>query len=196
MKQIEKIVLFDLDGTLCSYDIKIEEEYNLIKSPQDQPYRMFKHKQKPEYVNERIKLIRNQNSWWEKLPRLKLGFDILEIANELGFSINILIKGPASVHNAWAEKSKWFKENIKNDYPKTKLTIAEDKGLVYGAVLVNDWIDYIQRWLEWKPKGVVIMPSSVWNREYFHPNVTRYDGTNLEQVKEKLIWVKNSPQNL
>jgi FMN phosphatase YigB (HAD superfamily) len=196
MKQIEKIALFDLDGTLCDYDAKIEEGYNLIKSPEEHPYQTFKHKQEPEYIHERIKLIRNQTNWWEKLPRLKLGFDVLGIANELNFNINILTKGPASSYNAWTEKAKWVKKNIKNDYPNAKLTITEDKGLVYGTVLVDDWIEYAERWLTWRPRGVVIMPAHPWNKEYSHPNVTRYDGTNIEQVKDKLIWAKNRLHNI
>ncbi|MFH1365019.1 MAG: hypothetical protein ABIH28_00330 [archaeon] len=196
MKQIEKIALFDLDGTLCDYDKTIEREYNLIKSSDEIPYGHFKHDEELEYVKKRIRKIRNKKGWWEKLPRLELGFDILKVAKEFDFNIHILTKGPASSHNAWTEKVKWVKKNIKTDYPDAKLTITEDKGLVYGTILVDDWIPYVERWLTWRPRGVVIIPAHPWNENYKHPNVIRYDGSNLEQVRERMLWAKNRTHNI
>ena len=196
MKEIEKIALFDLDGTLCNYDRTIEEEYNLLKSFDEPSYRYFKHNEEPSHFKERIKKLKNKKGWWEKLPKLELGFDVLKIAKELEFNIHILTKGPASSYNAWTEKAKWVKGNIKPDYPNAKLTITEDKGLVYGTVLVDDWIEYIERWLTWRPRGVVIMPAHPWNEGYSNSNVTRYDGTNITQVKERMHWAKNRTHNI
>jgi 5'-nucleotidase len=197
MKQIEKIALFDLDGTLCDYDKTIEEAYNrLMKSPDDLPYRHFKQNEEPPCFKERIRKIRNEDGWWEKLPKLKLGFDILKVAKEYDFKIHILTKGPYSSDNAWTEKVRWVKKNIKTDYPDAKLTITEDKGLVYGTVLVDDWIEYIERWFTWRPRGLVIMPAHPWNEGYSHPNVIRYDGTNIDRVREKMFWAKNRTHNI
>jgi hypothetical protein len=66
------------------------------------------------------------------------------------------------------------------------ITITRDKGLVYGKVLVDDWPEYINRWLEWRPRGLVIMPANEANKGYFHPQVIRYDGKNLGVVKEAM----------
>jgi len=196
MKQLEKIALFDLDGTLCDYDKIIARDYNLMKSPNEPSYKRFKDDEKPKYFERRIREIRERDGWWEKLPKLKLGFDILKIAKELDFNIHILTKGPTRSQNAWTGKAKWVQKNIKKDYPNAKLTITEDKGLVYGTILIDDYIEYVERWLTWRPRGVVIMPSHPWNEEYSHPNVIRYDGKNIDQVKERMLWAKNRTHNI
>jgi len=64
------------------------------------------------------------------------------------------------------------------------ITITRDKGLVYGKVLVDDWPEYIERWLKWRPRGIVIMPANSANLGFSHRQVLRYTGKNLAQVKE------------
>tara|TARA_Y100000310_G_C20512920_1_gene729762 strand:+ start:436 stop:588 length:153 start_codon:yes stop_codon:yes gene_type:complete len=49
------------------------------------------------------------------------------------------------------------------------MTITEDKGIVYGKVLVDDYPCYIKRWLENRPRGLVIMPAHSYNRDFEHP---------------------------
>jgi hypothetical protein len=67
------------------------------------------------------------------------------------------------------------------------VTITHDKGLVYGAVLVDDWPDYILKWLEHRPRGLVIMPAHDHNAGFTHHNVVRYDGTNIDEVKARMF---------
>lgn len=57
---------------------------------------------------------------------------------------------------------------------------------VHGKILVDDWPPYITRWLEWRPRGLVIMPTQKHNAEYTHPQVIRYDGENIEEVAKAL----------
>lgn len=64
--------------------------------------------------------------------------------------------------------------------------ITRDKSGEYGKVLVDDYPDYIEGWFKWRPRGLVIMPASSSNSEYTHPNLIRYDGSNLEHVKVAL----------
>lgn len=59
--------------------------------------------------------------------------------------------------------------------------------LRYGAVLVDDWPEYIRRWLENRPRGLVIMPAHEHNAGFNHPNVVRYDGTNKDEVKARML---------
>jgi len=191
MPEIEKIALFDFDGVLADYDFAMIRDYDRIKSPEDAPYLSFKKDQEPAYIKERIRLIRNKSGWWQNLPEFERGFDILRIAIEQGFEINVATKAPLSAKNSWTEKAIWFEEHIKPLAPKAKLTITEDKGLLYGTVFVEDYPENIERWLTWRKRGVVIMPAHSWNQNYLHPNVTRYDGTNLCEVLEKMTWAKN-----
>lgn len=71
------------------------------------------------------------------------------------------------------------------------VTIAHDK--VYGALLVDDWPDYIESWLKHRPRGLVIMPASDLNASFTHPSVVRYDGSNIEEVRQRMITRFNEP---
>ncbi len=35
------------------------------------------------------------------------------------------------------------------------------------------------------------MPAQKWNKYFEHERVVRYNGTNIQEVKEALIWAKN-----
>lgn len=186
---MENIALFDMDSTLCDYDKAIIEDYNKIKAPNDPDYDLEIIDKTP-YLKERINLIRREPGWWKKLDKLKLGYDLLGLAKELGFQINILTKSPRSSPNAWTEKIEWLKLNLSN-YNDVHITISEDKGIVYGKVLIDDYPEYILRWLENRKRGLVIMPATNSNKNFKHDNVIRYDGTNLEQVKQAMIKARD-----
>jgi len=174
---IENIALFDLDGTLADYDSAILRDYNKIKSPEDPEY--SRELKKYPYMRARIDMIRNQTNWWYDLDVLDLGYDLYLMAVEVGFKIHILTQGPKSCPNSWGEKLRWVQQKINIE----DVTITRDKGLVYGKILVDDYPEYIERWLKWRKNGLVIMPAHDYNKDYKHPNVIRYDGTNNDEVK-------------
>jgi len=105
-------------------------------------------------------LIRRQDGWFRELKPLPLGFKIVSLLRHLGYDIMVLTKGNTRVKNCWSEKAEW----CSNHMPFAKVTITEDKGLVYGRVLVDDWPAYIERWKKWRPRGIVIVPAQPWNR--------------------------------
>lgn len=181
---IENIALFDMDGTLCDYQGRLLHDLELIASP-DEPKVENLHDALP-WIDRRIDLIRSVPGWWKSLSKLQNGFDILEMCDDIGFDIRILTKGPRRTKIAWTEKVEWIHEEVVPDYPDTQVTITEDKGLVYGKVLVDDFGPYMNRWLKWRPRGLGIMPATDWNKDYSHPNVIRYDGNNKQEVKEAL----------
>ena len=84
-------------------------------------------------------------------------------------------------------KKKWIDKNLGED---VDFTITRDKGLVYGKVLVDDYPQYIERWLKWRERGLVIMPANESNKYFNHQQVIRYDGTNLEEVSKAMERVK------
>jgi len=186
---IENIALFDMDGTLCNYDKAMRKDYNRIKSPSDPEYDLLNKKNILPYLKERIRLVRRVPGWWKNLEKYNLGFDILNLAKELGFTINILTKCPQSAVNSWTEKVEWIRENL-SEYD-VNITISDDKGIVYGKVLVDDFPEYIERWLQNRPRGLVVMPANIQNKYFKHKNVIRYNGSNLEEVKTALIKSKD-----
>lgn len=180
MGKIENIALFDMDGTLCDYEKALLEGLEKIRSPDERSINCIDFRDCPTYLQNRIDLISSSEEWWENLPRFKLGWDVFNIANGLGYKVNILTQGVRRNPKAWSGKKKWIDNNLGADL---NVNIVRDKGLVYGKVLVDDFPGYIERWLEWRPRGVVIMPAAKHNIDYKHPQVTRYDGSNLDEVR-------------
>jgi len=178
-KERENIALFDMDGTLCDYEKGLFSELEKLRSSDEPHFYPPITDTAPGYIRSRADLIRLSEEWWANLPKLKLGFDILEIAKGLDYRIMILTQGPRKNPHAWSGKKLWIDKNLGEDID---ITITRDKGLVYGKVLVDDYPKYIERWLEWRPRGAVIMPSSEANKNFKHQQVIRYDGSNLEGV--------------
>jgi hypothetical protein len=183
MKEHEKIALFDMDGTLCDYEGKLISDLNDLNGPNENFIGHIPHDDEPLYLRRRVDLIRSSENWWATLPKFQLGFDIWNLANDLGFRRMILTAGPKRNPNAWLGKKLWIDANLG---PNTDITITRDKGLVYGKVLVDDWPDYVIRWLEWRPRGLVIMPASKTNEGFKHKQVIRYTGSNFSEVEDAL----------
>ncbi len=183
----DKIALFDLDGTLADYDGQLLKDLQHIASSYEPPPVLYAD---IPYLEARRHVITSQVGWWLKLGKFQLGWDLLEAAKEIGYSISVLTKGPSRKHAAWAEKIEWCNHHLAGYVDG--VTITHDKGLVYGAILVDDWPDYAKRWLEHRPRGLVIMPASGHNEGFTHPNVVRYDGTNLDEVKAQMLARFNS----
>jgi 5'-nucleotidase len=185
----ERIVLFDLDGTLCDYNLGLKQSMVLLESPNerdfpDEPaFKGVPRDDAPAYLRARANLIRSTVDWWADLPKFKLGFDIWDLAGTLEYRKMILTQGPRRNANAWTGKKLWIDKNLGQD---VDITITRDKGLVYGKVLVDDWPEYIERWLEWRPRGLVIMPANESNVSFKHPQVIRYDGNNFVEVAEAM----------
>ena len=187
---LDQIAIFDMDGTLCDHDGRLKEDYSRIKSPNDPELKSFDDSSEP-YVKERIRLIRNQPGWWRNLNTFQPGFDILEIARDLGFYIEILTKGPGSSTNAYSEKKEWAEEHIGEVGVDIDLSIVSRKSGTYGKVLVDDYPDYLESWLDKRPRGIGIMPAQSYNENFKHPQVLRYNGENPEEVRKALTWARD-----
>lgn len=177
------ICLFDLDGTLCGYDEALKKDMIALQSPSEQPYEEVPRDNAPAYLKARADLIRSNMTWWAELPRFKLGFDVWDLAERFGYRRVILTQGPKRNPLAWAGKKMWIDRNLGQDID---LIITRDKGLVYGKVLVDDWPEYVEKWLKHRPRGLVIMPASKANEGFNHSQVIRYDGSNFTDVVNAL----------
>lgn len=163
----EPIGLIDLDGTLANYDGAMQKSLDTLSAPEEKVEETGYHKPHPPHIWARMNLIKESGEWWEDLPRFKLGFNVLEILKELDFYISILTQGPKANPIAWSHKVKWCCKNV----PDLDITITRNKGLVYGKVLVDDYPEYVQQWLEHRPRGLVIVPAQKWNLNFKHSNV-------------------------
>ena len=170
------VALLDMDGTVADYDGQLAKDMNRLASPSEPPFQVWPRGEQPDYITARMDLIKCRGEWWENLPVLPLGMKIVDALRDRGFEIHILTQGPRSNPAAWSHKAKWVMKNL----PDVRMTITRDKGLVYGRMLVDDWPEYVERWLKWRPRGMVVMPAQPWNADYKHPNVLRYDGTDDE----------------
>lgn len=180
----DQIALFDLDGTLADYHTQIEMDLRKMMCPHEiwMP-NIHDNYNLPPYLEARKQAITRQEGWWLKLQCFKLGWDIFDIAKSIGFCIEILTKGSIKKSMAWKEKVEWCEKYISEPYG---ITITRNKGMVYGKVLVDDYPSYIEEWLKWRPRGLVIMPAHKYNETFTHPNVIRYDGKNLDRVQKCL----------
>lgn len=186
VKRSELVALVDMDGTLCDYQGAMRRDLERMRSP-GEPALTDEFEDTP-WMRARQDIIRRQPGWWAALERRQQGFDVLEALRALEFELHILSKGPANSTGAWAEKLQWCQQHV----PDARVTVTMDKGLVYGKVLVDDWPEYIHRWLTWRPRGLVIVPAQPWNVGFSHPNALRYDGTNLDVVRERLRAVREA----
>lgn len=182
----DKIALFDMDGTLFDYEGKLLTELNAMRSPKESEFTLLNlhgtSRFDERWLTCRIDTIKRVPGFWRSLDKFKLGWDIHEMATEIGFDIHILTKGPYRNTPAWTEKV----ECIRHHLPDATVHITEDKSIHYGRVLVDDWPDYVLPWLENRPRGLVIMPAHHYNAGFSHPNVVRYDGDNRHEVKGRL----------
>jgi len=186
MQKAELVALVDMDGTLCDYDSAMRRDLELLRSPGEQVEFPDLDTDAPPWLRARRDLIHRQPGWWRSLPRFQLGFDVLAQIQELGFEVHVLTKGPLAAPSAWSEKLEWCQQHLTG----VPVTITRDKGLVYGKVLVDDWTPYVERWLRWRPRGLVILPAHPWNKGFTHPNAIRYDGSNLAEVRAALVRLK------
>lgn len=170
------VALFDLDGTLADYDSALDRDIRQCLPPDsDIDWRI--NQDKP-YIKNLIKLIRSQPDWWLNLNSLQDGFLLLNLFREYRFNINILTKGPFNHSNSWSEKVDWCRSRV----PDASITITENKSLVYGKVLVDDWPSYVEGWLAFRPRGLAILPDRPWNQGLEHPQIIRYKD-NLPEIR-------------
>lgn len=184
----DNIALHDLDGTLADYDKGMRDAYLNLCSPQElyemEPY-FNPSDARHGHVAARTRMIRSMPGWWRNLARYQPGFDVLDVCREVGFNNHILTKGPRSLPHAWGEKVEWAQAEVPDN---AGIHISQEKSLIYGKVLSDDWPAYYGPWLKARPRGLVIVCAHPWNEgKTDHPNIVRYDGTNLDEVRERII---------
>ena len=166
----ERVALVDMDGTTADFNGQLDRDLETMRGPTEEPCGT-QHDNLP-HIEARAKSIKRQPGWWRNLPVLQDGMHIVELLRQEGYRLMVLTKGPTTTTSAWTEKVDWCRQYL----PDAQVSIVEDKGLVFGKVLVDDWPAYAERWLAWRPRGLVIMPDRPWNQGFEHEQVFRYRG--------------------
>lgn len=185
-----QIALFDMDNTLYDYEGALRKGLAEIRGPGEPDYSDPAEAQVTPiwdipFLRARMQLIKQVPNFWRDLPKLRMGWDILRTAIMARYEIHILTKGPKGLPQAWAEKVEAIRRDFDGIQP-TSIHITENKSLVYGRVLVDDWPEYIEGWLRYRPRGTVIMPVHAYNKNYRHPQVLPYNGEDIKAVAKAL----------
>jgi hypothetical protein len=179
----ENIALFDLDGSLANYDKALLAALPALAAPGDPLLTHARQAERIPYIKARIDLITRQPNWWLDLEPIPLGFQILQLCKEIGFQIHVLTQGPKNKPLAWKEKVEWCQKHLGTDID---IHITRNKGMVYGKILYDDYPNYMSKWLAHRPRGLGIMPVTEDNHNFKHEQVILWDGTNLDEVAERL----------
>jgi 5'(3')-deoxyribonucleotidase len=195
----DDIALVDIDGTLADYDGQMLSDLERMRSPCESAITDLRAEEKHPHMAERMRLIRTRQGWWRNLPPIKSGLAVAKMMYDMGFCVHILTKGPRSATGAWTEKVEWSDDFV----PFAKPMIVQDKSLVYGKVLFDDYPVYAEAWLKERKRGLCIMPDRPWNQGFEHPNLVRYYGLgteSIDHVRTALQIIKerksNSPLDL
>tara|TARA_Y100000310_G_scaffold175594_1_gene175656 strand:+ start:6291 stop:7055 length:765 start_codon:yes stop_codon:yes gene_type:complete len=190
----EPIALIDMDGTLADYDIAMRRDLRVLTAPAEmeelEACRTLHDLEAKPHWKARMDMIKRQVGWWRTLERMEKNFEVVNLMRQMSFDLHILTKGPWRTTSAWSEKVEWCREHT----PYASVHISEDKGLVYGKVLFDDFPPYILRWLTWRTRGLVIMPAHPWNEGFTHPNVIRWDNTGAawDEIQARMWEVRQT----
>jgi len=184
-----KIALLDMDGTICDFDSAMNAQLELLRGG-GEPKVTYERDHEPSYIKARRRLIKNQPGFWLGLEKLWAGFTVLGMLKKLDFEIHILTRASHLSPGAWNEKVQWCRTNV----PNIPITITQEKSLMYGKVLVDDYPGYIVPWIKHRPRGLVLMPDQPWNKDFPESdNVIRFDGIHDQaRIYEALEKVRNA----
>jgi hypothetical protein len=182
------VALFDMDGSLFDHDAGVIEALRAMRSPEEPevPEDLWALERAP-HMKARMDMIRSMPGWWRALKPIENGLKIYKLAQEIGFSCEILTKGPRTKSAAWMEKLQCCQEQFGADIDvhivSDNKPMSQGKGGTYGKLLYDDYPIYMLKWLKFRPRGLGIMPVTVSNKDFQHPQVIKWDGTNFDEVK-------------
>jgi len=191
-----KFALFDMDNSLFDYEGALRAGLQAIAAPGESPITaetsLWELDKQP-HMNARMDLIKSQPCWWRNLHAIPMGLIVWDLAKSIGFHNQILTKGPNRKSRAWKEKVDCCQKHFGQDVDIFLTSARKGKGQVYGLTLYDDHVPYMEAWLEWRKRGLGIMPVTVENKDFKHERVIKYDGSieSIKEVKAKLIAVFN-----
>ena len=172
----------DMDGTVADFDQAMQKALVSLMGPGESLEDNIREREDSlPYMKARRSMIKRLPGFWATLPRIEDGFKVLKMLDDEDFITSILTKAPKSIGAAYQEKWIWLKEHPETE--ERPIMMVEEKHLVYGRILVDDWPEYYFPWLEARPRGCVIAIKQEWNKDTKHPRLCIYDGTNDDEVR-------------
>lgn len=169
----DNVALIDMDGTVADFDASVHE--GMVAMASDADIALYgavdTWETHPDvgWVKARIDFIKRKAGFWENLPVIQTGMDVVMLLRRLGYQLMVASKAPDLNGAAWTEKFRWCHKHM----PGQKVTLTHDKSLMYGKILFDDWPPYITAWLQHRPRGHVLMMDTPHNQGFKHPHVMR-----------------------
>lgn len=171
------IALIDMDNTVANWDESVRKHLRATASPADintygDPSNWlsaYNRDARPDWLEERIEMIMRQDGFWVELKHIPFGVEVVQFLSSLGFAIMVASKSPADKPAAWTEKLLWCRLHLRGH----RVTLTEDKSLMMGDVLFEDWPSYIRAWTKNHPDGRVVMPDTPHNQDVIGRNILR-----------------------
>lgn len=195
------IALIDLDGTVADYESAMLRDLRDITSP-DEPtitlQVLYCQGRRPDWLENRVDMIRRQPGWWRNLEPIDTGMWVYEQIVKTGFEPYVLTKGPISKPIVASEKLEWCAHFLPEAHPllvsnqetalqpKHQGCRPSTKGLIYGKVFFDDYPKFMKEWLTFRPRGLGLMLKNELNYKFAHPNVVMFDGDNNKEVERAI----------
>jgi len=178
----DKIMLVDMDGTVADYDGQLRRDLQAMhEGPSLRNEDLHAMEDAHPHMRARMDAIKHMPGWWRRLPRIESGFEVVRLAQAIGFDIHVLTKGPGRHTAAWTEKVDWCRDQP--ELAEADIHIVTSKANTYGTVLFDDFPPYMEAWLANRPRGLGVMPVRAYNTGWSHVNVVSYTGFNLAAVE-------------
>jgi len=196
----KKVGLFDLDSSLADFETALRDGLELLRSPDEPVITNLWEAEKQLHIRNRMRLIKSQPDWWINLQPILSGLYIYRLAARIGFDNQVCTCGPKRHSVAWGEKVEWCHRHL-DPSQEMVIHVTRDKSAIYGHFLFDDFPEYLEGWLEVRPRGIGIMLVNESNKNYSHPRLVKYDPnklvynhTNLGQVEDvlKKIYLRQS----
>jgi 5'-nucleotidase len=171
------VALVDLGDTLCECTPALRIGLAQLRQPGDHESDELLNPLPP-YLEVRRRQVMSAPGFWSGLEPRTAGFELLTMLRREGFHVFVLTKGPTEAPQVWADKVTWCRAHL----PEVPVIIAADKALVFGHVLVDDWLPYVERWQRAWPAGLAILPAQPWNTQVAGPSRIRDDGSNRDDI--------------
>lgn len=155
----ELTALVDMDGTLCDYHSAIA-------------------KLKAYHPNTSSEELRKEPGFWFNLEPIPDGLRLFSLLELYGFNTHVLTKGPREHSLACKEKIDWCVKHLGEYVDVITVRQKTSKSLVFGHVLVEDWLEYALPWLE-AHDGLLVLMDQPWNRGVEHPRMFRWMRSDL-----------------